>query len=247
MMWYISVRQIRVQQSTINTHTKQKRVHLGGTITSAMSIFWMKGYNTVDGVFGFIAIPTFIPFALICSIRFSISSSECNASMWKQYKSTRSESMEEERRVRNRLLRQQRHRPIDRDLRPSCDSRRNCVLEGQPYEGKLWLEDRLWCWGLHVKRAICGVGGYQSGRPWCRRGASLRHSLWPRKCQQLGFECEEWMMPYYNLWQDWQSRLMISFHCKVRRDPIPARIEGAILAFNPIIRQLHGNDSCSLI
>ena len=60
----------------------------GDTITSAMSIFWMKGYSTVDGVFGFIAMPTFIPFCLICWISFSISSSECNASIWKQYKST---------------------------------------------------------------------------------------------------------------------------------------------------------------
>src|SRR5579859_2903896 len=57
------------------------------TITRAMSILEIQGYNTNEGVLGFIAMPTFIPFSLIWVINFSISSSEDNASMWKQYRS----------------------------------------------------------------------------------------------------------------------------------------------------------------
>jgi hypothetical protein len=51
-----------------------------GTMTRAMSNLSMKGYNTLEGVFGLIASPTFMPFALICSITFSISSSDATAS-----------------------------------------------------------------------------------------------------------------------------------------------------------------------
>jgi len=49
-------------------------------MTRAMSILSMKGYNTSDGVFGLIAMPTFIFFAFICSISSSISFLEDRAS-----------------------------------------------------------------------------------------------------------------------------------------------------------------------
>jgi hypothetical protein len=49
-------------------------------MTRAISILPMKGYNALDGVFGLIASPTFMPFALICLITFLISSSDPTAS-----------------------------------------------------------------------------------------------------------------------------------------------------------------------
>ena len=56
-------------------------------MTSAISILEIQGYNTVDGVLGFIAIPTFMFLDLMCDISLSISSFEESASMWKQYRS----------------------------------------------------------------------------------------------------------------------------------------------------------------
>jgi hypothetical protein len=47
----------------------------------AMSIFEIQGYNTDDGVLGFIAIPTFMFFDLMCDTSLSISSSEESASI----------------------------------------------------------------------------------------------------------------------------------------------------------------------
>jgi hypothetical protein len=52
-----------------------------GTMTRAISMLEIQGYNTDDGVFGLIAIPTFIFLFLICFIRFSISSSDESASI----------------------------------------------------------------------------------------------------------------------------------------------------------------------
>ena len=108
-------------------------------MTRAMSIFEIQGYNTDDGVLGFIAIPTFMFFDLMCDTSLSISSSEESASMWKQYWSGINL---EEGSVYQRLLRR-RHRPIDRDLRPSCGSRRNFFLEGLLYVEILPRVDRL--------------------------------------------------------------------------------------------------------
>jgi hypothetical protein len=56
-------------------------------MTRAMSILSIQGYNMEEGVLGLIAMPTFIFLDLICEISSAIASGECNASMWKQYKS----------------------------------------------------------------------------------------------------------------------------------------------------------------
>jgi hypothetical protein len=104
-----------------------------------MSIFEIQGYNTNDGVLGFIAIPTFMFLDLMCDMSLSISSSEESASMWKQYWSGINL---EKGGVYQRLLRRS-HQPIDRDLRPSCGSRRNSSLEGLLYVEILLRVDRL--------------------------------------------------------------------------------------------------------
>jgi hypothetical protein len=102
-------------------------------MTRAMSIFCIQGYNTDAGVLGFIAMPTFMSLLLTWEIRSSISLSECNASMWKQYKS---ELVLKRWREADLPRLQRIHRPTGQDLRPSYDNRRNFYPSALPCAAK---------------------------------------------------------------------------------------------------------------